>query len=118
LFNLAIEVVFADSRSRVFAFSQDCWAIIRPLNEAKLLLVGQGSFIIRDVFSKIHNSFSNLEVSEWVPVPGYPDHPPLDYQELLGLEAIWRGFRRGLGRRSRSPMGIWGEPQGLLPAIQ
>jgi internalin A len=44
--------------------------------------------LIRDVFSKIHHSFGNLEVSEWVPVPNHPDHPPLDYQELLGLEAM------------------------------
>ncbi|MBD1867453.1 leucine-rich repeat domain-containing protein [Cyanobacteria bacterium FACHB-471] len=44
--------------------------------------------IIRDVFHKIHSSFANPEVSEWVPVPGYPDHSPLDYQELLGLEAM------------------------------
>ncbi|VXD25427.1 leucine-rich repeat domain-containing protein [Planktothrix paucivesiculata] len=44
--------------------------------------------MIRDVFNRIHSSFTNPEVSEWVPVPGYPDHPPLDYQELLGLEAM------------------------------
>jgi len=44
--------------------------------------------ILRDTFTRIHTSFGNLEVSEWVPVPGYPDHPPLDYQELLGLEAM------------------------------
>ncbi|MDF5712105.1 MAG: leucine-rich repeat domain-containing protein, partial [Nostoc sp. S4] len=44
--------------------------------------------MIRDVFNKIHNTFSKPEISEWVPVPGYPDHPPLDYQELLGLEAM------------------------------
>jgi internalin A len=44
--------------------------------------------MIRDVFTNIHRTFANLEVSEWVPVPGYPDHPPLDYQELLGLEAM------------------------------
>ncbi|WP_347277310.1 COR domain-containing protein [Leptolyngbya sp. FACHB-671] len=44
--------------------------------------------IVRDVFNKIHGSFANPEVSEWVPVPGYPDHSPLDYQELLGLEAM------------------------------
>ena len=43
--------------------------------------------LIRDAFTKIHRSFANLEVTEWVPIPGYPDHPPLDYQELLGLEA-------------------------------
>ncbi|MEG5058287.1 COR domain-containing protein [Microcoleus sp. A2-C5] len=42
--------------------------------------------IIRDMFSKIHNSFANLEVSQWVPVPGHPDADPLDYEELLGLE--------------------------------
>ena len=42
--------------------------------------------IIRDMFSKIHNSFANLQVSQWVPVPGYPDADPLDYEELLGLE--------------------------------
>jgi internalin A len=44
--------------------------------------------MIRDVFNKIHNSFTQPEVSEWVPVPGHPKHPPLDYQELLGLEAM------------------------------
>ncbi|NJK99654.1 MAG: GTP-binding protein [Spirulinaceae cyanobacterium SM2_1_0] len=44
--------------------------------------------LIRDTFTKIHRSFANLEVTEWVPVPDHPDHPPLDYQELLGLEAM------------------------------
>jgi internalin A len=44
--------------------------------------------IIRDMFSKIHNSFANLEVSQWVPVPGHPDAEPLDYEELLGLEEM------------------------------
>ncbi|MBE9155944.1 leucine-rich repeat domain-containing protein [Nodosilinea sp. LEGE 06152] len=44
--------------------------------------------LIRDTFTKIHKSFADLEVTEWVPVPGHPDHPPLDYQELLGLEAM------------------------------
>jgi internalin A len=42
--------------------------------------------LIRDTFNRIHRSFANLEVTEWVPVPGHPDHQPLDYQELLGLE--------------------------------
>ncbi len=42
--------------------------------------------MIRDTFTKIHNSFANLEISQWVPVPGYPDADPLDYEELLGLE--------------------------------
>ena len=42
----------------------------------------------RDTFTKIHNSFANLEISQWVPVPGYPDADPLDYEELLGLEEM------------------------------
>ncbi|MEG4069104.1 COR domain-containing protein [Microcoleus sp. Pol11C2] len=42
--------------------------------------------MIRDTFTKIHKSFANLEISQWVPVPGYPDADPLDYDELLGLE--------------------------------
>jgi internalin A len=44
--------------------------------------------MIRDTFTKIHNSFANLEISQWVPVPGYPDADPLDYEELLGLEEM------------------------------
>jgi internalin A len=44
--------------------------------------------MIRAEFNKIHNTFANPEVTEWVPVPGYPNHPPLDYQELLGLEEM------------------------------
>ncbi|NEO86840.1 MAG: GTP-binding protein [Spirulina sp. SIO3F2] len=44
--------------------------------------------MIRDTFNGIHNSFANLAVTEWVPVPGYPKHPPLDYGELLGCEAM------------------------------
>lgn len=47
--------------------------------------------LIRDTFTRIHRSFADLEVSEWVPVPGHPDHPPLDYQELLALEAMGEG---------------------------
>jgi internalin A len=43
---------------------------------------------IRAIFNKIHNSFADLAVTEYVPVPNHPDHPPLDYQELLGLEAM------------------------------
>lgn len=42
----------------------------------------------RDRFTKIHNSFANLEISQWVPVPGYPDADPLDYEELLGFEEM------------------------------
>jgi internalin A len=44
--------------------------------------------LIRDTFTKIHKSFADLEVTEWVPVPDHPNHPPLDYQELMGLEAM------------------------------
>ncbi|MBD2123254.1 COR domain-containing protein [Trichocoleus sp. FACHB-262] len=44
--------------------------------------------MIRDVFNRIHSTFANPEVTEWVPVPNYPSHPPLDYQELLGLEKM------------------------------
>ncbi|MGD1932290.1 MAG: COR domain-containing protein [Leptolyngbyaceae cyanobacterium] len=43
---------------------------------------------IRKTFTRIHRSFANLNVTEWVPVPDHPEHPPLDYQELLGLEAM------------------------------
>ena len=39
---------------------------------------------IRDAFKKIHANFA--KPTEWVPVPKHPEHPPLDYQELLGLE--------------------------------
>ncbi|MCY7391975.1 MAG: GTP-binding protein, partial [Leptolyngbyaceae cyanobacterium CAN_BIN12] len=52
----------------------------RPSTRRSMLL------LIRDVFNRIHSSFANPEISEWVPVPNHPDHPPLDYQELLGLE--------------------------------
>ena len=44
--------------------------------------------MLRKTLSSIHSSFSNLEVTEWVPVPNHPNHPPLDYQELLGLERM------------------------------
>jgi len=43
--------------------------------------------MIRDTFTKIHNSFANLEISQWVPVPDHPDANPLDYEELLGHES-------------------------------
>ncbi|MBD2329804.1 leucine-rich repeat domain-containing protein [Alkalinema sp. FACHB-956] len=42
--------------------------------------------LIRDTFQRIHKSFANLEIGEYIPVPGHPDADPLDYQELLGLE--------------------------------
>ncbi|MEH2450211.1 COR domain-containing protein [Nostoc sp.] len=52
--------------------------------ETRRLFLG----ILRDVFQKIHKSLPNLEITEWVPVPKHPKHPPLDYQELLGLESM------------------------------
>ncbi|UXE59960.1 MAG: leucine-rich repeat domain-containing protein [Woronichinia naegeliana WA131] len=42
--------------------------------------------LIRDTFQKIHHTFTNFEVSEWVPVPDYSEIV-LDYQNLLALEA-------------------------------
>ncbi len=57
---------------------------ISERKETRRLFLG----ILRDVFQKIHKSLPNLEITEWVPVPKYPEHPPLDYQELLGLEAM------------------------------
>ncbi|MDZ7964817.1 MAG: COR domain-containing protein, partial [Nostoc sp. DedSLP03] len=52
--------------------------------ETRRLFLG----ILRDVFQKIHKTLPNLEITEWVPVPNHPKHPPLDYQELLGLESM------------------------------
>nr|MDZ8043657.1 COR domain-containing protein [Nostoc sp. DedQUE02] len=52
--------------------------------ETRRLFLG----ILRDVFQKIHKSLPNLEITEWVPVPNYPNHQPLDYQELLGQESM------------------------------
>jgi internalin A len=52
--------------------------------ETRRLFLG----ILRDTFKRIHNTLPNLEITEWVPVPNHPNHPPLDYQELLGLESM------------------------------
>ncbi|MEH1951714.1 MAG: hypothetical protein V7K77_32895 [Nostoc sp.] len=57
---------------------------ISKRKETRRLFLG----ILRDVFQKIHKSLPNLEITEWVPVPNHPNHPPLDYQELLGLESM------------------------------
>ncbi len=57
---------------------------ISERKETRRLFLG----ILRDVFKKIHKSLPNLEITEWVPVPNHPNHPPLDYQELLGLESM------------------------------
>jgi internalin A len=52
--------------------------------ETRRLFLG----ILREFFQKIHKTFPDLEITEWVPVLGYPKYPPLDYQELLGLEKM------------------------------
>ncbi|MEA5603737.1 COR domain-containing protein, partial [Nostoc sp. UHCC 0252] len=52
--------------------------------ETRRLFLG----ILRDVFKRIHKSLPNLEITEWVPVPNYPDYDPLKYSELLGLEEM------------------------------
>jgi internalin A len=52
--------------------------------ETRRLFLG----ILREFFQKIHKSLPNIEITEWVPVPNNPKHQPLDYQELLGLEAM------------------------------
>ncbi len=57
---------------------------ISDRKETRRLFLG----ILRDVFQKIHKSLPNLEITEWVPVPNHAKHPPLDYQELLGLESM------------------------------
>ena len=57
---------------------------ISERQETRRLFLG----ILRDVFQKIHKSLPNLEITEWVPVPNYPEHDPLKYSELLGLEAM------------------------------
>ena len=44
--------------------------------------------MLRKTFDTIHKSFTSLDVTEWVPVPDHPEHPPLDYQEMLGLEKM------------------------------
>jgi internalin A len=42
--------------------------------------------IIRSIFQKIHSNFSNLEITEWVAIPDYPNAEPLNYQDLLIAE--------------------------------
>jgi len=45
--------------------------------------------LIRDKFAEIHKAFADPEdVTEWVPVPDYPDADPLEYKDLLGLEEM------------------------------
>ncbi|MEH2362140.1 leucine-rich repeat domain-containing protein [Nostoc sp.] len=57
---------------------------ISKRQETRRLFLG----ILRDVFQKIHKSLPNLETTEWVPVPNHPEHDPLKYSDLLGLEAM------------------------------
>jgi internalin A len=43
--------------------------------------------IIREELNKIHKNFSNLDITEWVTIPEYPDIEPLNHQDLLIAEA-------------------------------
>jgi small GTP-binding protein len=43
--------------------------------------------IIRHEIKKINTNFTNLEVKEFIPLPGYPDEL-VEYLELLGLEKM------------------------------
>ena len=52
--------------------------------ETRRLFLG----IIRDVFKRIHSTLPNLEITEWVPVPNHPNHNPLKYEDLIGLEGM------------------------------
>ncbi|NES99177.1 MAG: GTP-binding protein [Sphaerospermopsis sp. SIO1G1] len=72
--------------ARIKADSEDkkIFITISGRPETRRLFLG----ILRHQFQRIHKTLPNLEISEFVPVPGYPKHPPLDYQELLGLEAM------------------------------
>ncbi len=45
--------------------------------------------IIRHEIKKINANFTNLEVKEFIPLPGYPDEL-VEYLELLGLEKMGR----------------------------
>jgi len=45
--------------------------------------------IIRHEIKKINADFTNLEVKEFIPLPGYPDEL-VEYKELLGLEKMGR----------------------------
>jgi internalin A len=42
--------------------------------------------IIRKELNKIHKNFSNLDITEWVTIPEYPNIEPLNYQDLLIAE--------------------------------
>ena len=42
--------------------------------------------IIRKELNKIHTNFSNLDITEWVTIPEYPNIEPLNYQDLLIAE--------------------------------
>ena len=42
--------------------------------------------IIRKELNKIHKDFSNLDITEWVTIPEYPNIEPLNYQDLLITE--------------------------------
>ncbi|MEG4329311.1 COR domain-containing protein, partial [Microcoleus sp. herbarium5] len=68
--------------------------------------------MIRDTFTKIHNSFANLEISQKVPVPDNPDAEPLDYEELLGHEG------EGLNKYFVGKLKIWLNLRELLDGYE
>ncbi|MBD1810989.1 leucine-rich repeat domain-containing protein [Microcoleus vaginatus DQ-U2] len=68
--------------------------------------------MIRETFTKIHNSFANLGISQWVPVPRYPDADPLDYEELLGHEG------EGLNKYFVGKLKIWLNLRELLDGYE
>ena len=76
--------IYNIARIKADAEDKKIFITISGRKETRRLFLG----ILRDVFQKIHRTLPYLEITEWVPVPGYPKHPPLDYQDLLGLESM------------------------------
>ncbi|MEM8642989.1 MAG: COR domain-containing protein [Cyanobacteria bacterium P01_G01_bin.54] len=68
--------------------------------------------LIRNTFNTIHRSFADLDVTEWVPVPEHPKHPPLKYKELLGLEQM------GVTEYPIGTLGITINPRELLEGYE
>jgi internalin A len=44
--------------------------------------------IIRKELNKIHQNFSNLDITEWITIPEYPNIEPLNYEDLLIAEDV------------------------------
>lgn len=43
-------------------------------------------FLLRNKFATIQKTFGNIEYKEKVPIPGHPEIPPADYNNLLDME--------------------------------